>query len=927
MYYYFSVSREKENDLKALIPNYSQLFFESVTDKTSLDLYKHKDDPIRKKSKKYSVIKSTSLDWKALNNFKKDMTSKNIGYLYDDITPVLRFLIDTDIKSMGWVNLENYKPCKSFVNKAESYSIIECKFNDLEPIEDVSMADIGILSFDIECDNTGDHFPSPDNDKVIQIGCSYERLDTNVTENMMFVLGTCDPIEDVELCTFETESKMLQTWCEYVVSKSPNILTGYNINMFDIKYLLERSHVLGVSLNFGHLGVEVQKKQTYKKSNQKGGVENIEISAPGIIVFDMFKYVRDNFNLASYKLNAISEHFIGDRKNDLGYNEIGPLFRGSSSDRAEIARYCIKDAILPLAIGKKILSFKELISMCRITGLIPSEIINRGQQARVYACIVKEATKNNFIVPERRGKRSVFSDKSTAEEYEYEGARVIEPQIGYIANPVVVLDFEAMYPSIVISHNLCYSTRIENTDHLEYLLDSGKINEDDYITTPSGDLFVKPHIRKGILPTILNNLLTQRRIIKGNMKAASIAGDFELAEVYNSLQKSVKIVANSGYGFTGSNISPLGCPEIARSITAIGRQAIDNTKYIVETEFDGSNVVYGDTDSVMVEFKCSLDIAFTYGEQMANRINDFFDGKLKIVLEKVFLPYLLKMKKKYAGVLYSDPNKKGVLKVNGLECVRRDNARVVGESMKRWLEILMIEKDPDGALKFVREILDNIVNGKINMSQLINTGGMKARYEDYTSPPPHVILAKKIELRNNGNGPKPGDRIPYIIISGDGAVSTRCEDPLYAMENDYAISKEYYSSAFKNSFNGILEIVYKQQNVLGHQIVADECNHCPLDKFLIKTLNCTICDIPNIRSKYNDVAVCEYCANNKLYEVMIHNLSSDLENNLKMCYELCNKSETDKECFDIMCDRIYDRIKYRIRISRIQDCADSWSSP
>jgi DNA polymerase delta subunit 1 len=119
-------------------------------------------------------------------------------------------------------------------------------------------------------------------------------------------------------------------------------------------------------------------------------------------------------------------------------------------------------------------------------------------------------------------------------EEPYEGATVIEPARGYYDVPIATLDFSSLYPSIMMAHNLCYTTLLDPKDVSRYQLQS-----DQFIRSPSGgkraqrtkterfsihflefclDLFVKAHVQKGILPEILEDLLTARKRAKIDIK-------------------------------------------------------------------------------------------------------------------------------------------------------------------------------------------------------------------------------------------------------------------------------------------------------------------------------------------------------------------------------------------------------------------------
>ena len=83
----------------------------------------------------------------------------------------------------------------------------------------------------------------------------------------------------------------------------------------------------------------------------------------------------------------------------------------------------------------------------------------------------------------------------------------MDPVKGYYTKPIATLDFASLYPSIMMAHNLCYSTLI-TPDNVK------NFKKEDYTLTPHGDYFIKPHLRKGLLPIILNELLTARKQAK-----------------------------------------------------------------------------------------------------------------------------------------------------------------------------------------------------------------------------------------------------------------------------------------------------------------------------------------------------------------------------------------------------------------------------
>ncbi|KAA6361661.1 MAG: putative DNA polymerase delta catalytic subunit [Streblomastix strix] len=192
--------------------------------------------------------------------------------------------------------------------------------------------------------------------------------------------------------------------------------------------------------------------------------------------------------------------------------------------------------------------------------------------------------------------------KTQQNNNKFEGATVLDPLNGFYKDPIVTLDFSSLYPSIMICHNLCYSTLLR-PEQLQSLSPS------DYTRTPTGNYFIhkgSDGSREGILPEILKGLLAARKRAKDELK---LENDPFNQAVLNVRQLALKIVVNSVYGFTGAQVGKLPCLEISQSVTAFGREMIDRTKKLIEERYTKQNgydndaiVVYGDTDSVMVKF-------------------------------------------------------------------------------------------------------------------------------------------------------------------------------------------------------------------------------------------------------------------------------------------------------------------------------------
>jgi len=431
---------------------------------------------------------------------------------------------------------------------------------------------------------------------------------------------------------------------------------------------------------------------------------------------------------------------------------------------------------------------------------------------------------NGFMMGTLGTTAAVAPAKSTAAASRvvgYEGAVVIEPRRGYYReNPVVTLDFASLYPSIMMAHNLCYSTLVVSPGPRS----APKPNE--FKTTPHGDTFVTPALRVGVLPSILTKLLAARKRAKDDQKRAIEAGNKALAQVMDQRQLALKLSCNSVYGFTGATLGKLPCLAISASVTSYGREGIMLCKRIAETDAPpdlnpgGRNrVIYGDTDSVMVELfidqtrfspPSHIVEAKRIAEGIAAMINTHFLPPMNIVFEKVFTPYLLMAKKRYAGMHYEQSLANPLLATNpdavralrpdklnckGIESVRRDNCLLVAMLIDRLLVLLLKENNLDGAVAFARTTIERLRRNEIDTRFLVISRAYSKSAADYATKQPHAELVQRMAKR----GPLSviiGDRVPYVMVNNGGGrdekACAKSEDPMFAIENQIPIDAQYY---------------------------------------------------------------------------------------------------------------------------------------
>ena len=208
-----------------------------------------------------------------------------------------------------------------------------------------------------------------------------------------------------------------------------------------------------------------------------------------------------------------------------------------------------------------------------------------------------------------------------------------------------------------------------------------------------------------------------------------------------------------------------------------------------------AEVIYGDTDSVMVKFGVdTVAEAMKLGEEAAKHVSDKFVKPIKLEFEKVYFPYLLINKKRYAGLYFTRPEKHDKMDCKGIETVRRDNCPLVARLMNECLQKILIERDPNGAMDFVKQNISDLLCNRIDISQLVITKELTKTGDDYAAKQAHVELAEKMKKRDAGSAPKLGDRVPYVIIAAAKGTPAyqKAEDPIYVLEKNIPIDSQYY---------------------------------------------------------------------------------------------------------------------------------------
>jgi DNA polymerase delta subunit 1 len=759
-----------------------------------------------------------------------------------NIDPVLRFMHVTGIRSTGWLTCDVTEP--DFDTTCD-INLWAPDYTNIKPVDRDDIAPLKIMSFDIECYSKSGSFPNPMNteDCVFQIGMTTRKF------------GSVEPMERMCLClketagpdtkSFDTEKKLLQAFEKYLIKTDPDIITGWNIFGFDLEFLQVRAVKNGLAPTWGRFKDSPIELVTKNLSSSALGNNMLKmVPMRGRYVFDLFQDVKREHKLESYSLNNVSKHFLKDQKNDMPVKEIFSRFaEGDATRLGEVADYCLKDTELPHKLLDKLCQIQNLVEMAKACWVPLAFLSERGQQIKVFSQMAYKARELNFIIP-------TFDRGPSIDEDKYQGATVLEAQTGAYYSPITALDFASLYPSIMCAHNLCYSTLV---------MDPRFDNLPGVVYEQFGPHRFAQNV-PSLLPVILTDLKAYRKKAK---KLMAQAEGTPMEAIYNGQQLAYKISMNSIYGFTGASKGMLPLVAIASTVTMRGRQMIEETKTYVEEHFPGAKVRYGDTDSVMVEFDVqgrkgqeAIDYSWQLGEQAAEQCTKLFKAPNDLELEKVYCPYFLYSKKRYAAKMYEKKGDAVVFKkidVKGLQVVRRDSCPYVRDTLKQLLNMVLESDDPKPAVNFAKQCAKDLKGGLVpieklllskqladgykitlnsvselkenmkclsgdeqkSIEDLIKTKEYKFSHEAIIQkmlrqkdiipghrmvlkqimnavPMPHVQVRNAIRSRAPGSEPQQGDRVQFVIVEGRGKMFEKAEDPAWVTANNLKIDYEYY---------------------------------------------------------------------------------------------------------------------------------------
>ncbi len=748
-------------------------------------------EPVGYFKNKTSMLKIILFDPKSVPIIRDEVRNMVDEVYETDILFRNRYMVDKGLGGMSWANAE---PEGKLISN-EVLSSIKITSGKVEPLEILRNAPLRHLAYDIECLSINGAMPSPENSPIILMSLAFA---PDFEGKKTLVLVGKDARVDGETESCGSEEAMLKRFFEIVREYDPDILVGYNSNSFDVPYIVERIKTLNkkgarIEPLMGRDGRTVY----YKKFGN-----TTRVSVMGRIAVDVLPLLRKEFSLKQYTLRNAAKELLGSEKLDIHFLEMESYWNDDGEKLSKFIEYARRDSELALLFLLKLRLIDKYIALARVSGTLLQDILDGGQTQMVENLILREYKNHDRVLPARP--TGEMSDERFDDGEELAGGEVLPPKKGLLEN-IVILDYKSLYPTIMMAHNLCYTTEVVGE------------RPDEVVKAPSGGIFVSQKVVKGIVPAILEDLLARRQATREKMKTASE----EDARVLDATQQALKILLNSFYGYSGYARARLYSLTLASAVTSFGRENILKTKSLIEDEIkeivlkDGAaftkneakagrniclSVVYGDTDSVFVNLldkEITLDDAELVGRKIAKIVTSSLLKPMELVFDSFGRRAIFIAKKRYAVLLWERTREevKEKLRVKGMETVRRDWCELTTKTMEKVLELVLKEGKVDEAVELVKNTIDSIrdIDARKHpelFDKLILTRQYTKKPESYKSRQPHITVVDK--LKSRGIIANVGDRIPFVILAGNGLFVDRAEDPDYAREKNLPLDVDYY---------------------------------------------------------------------------------------------------------------------------------------
>lgn len=736
--------------------------------------------------------------------------------------------------------------------------------------EDVlwDMANINVTNIDIEV-GSENGFPEPE--KAIE---PITAITFKNNQGRFIVMG-CGKFnnnrDDVWYIQCRDEVELIKRFIDEWASDYPDIVTGWNVEGFDIPYLVNRIRkVLGEDASKRLSPWNIVNERRIKNQH---GLDQQLYDVMGISCLDYIalykKFAPEGKSQESYRLDAIAHNEIGERK--LSYDEYGNLHTLYKDNYQLFIEYNIRDVELVDRIDDKLKLIELALTLAYDS---KTNYMDAFSQVRMWDAIIYNHLRKKNIVLDPIVKHS----KDAA----YEGAFVKDPILG-MHKWVASFDLNSLYPHLIMQYNISPDTIIEpenyRNDHRKILANNVSVNsllnmDVDLVcltnlnctVTPNGQFFTKE--RHGFLPEIMETMYNDRSAYKKKAieakkeleKESDAAKRYEIEKRiarYNNLQLAKKVSLNSAYGALGNQYFRYFDVRQASGITTAGQLSIrwienkinEYLNRLLKTE-NADYVIASDTDSIylsldllvsktIVEQKPHADtkqiikfldkvcedkiqpfIDKAYDE-LAEYVNAY-DQKMQMKREALADKGIWTAKKRYVlnvynneGVEYAKPK----VKVMGLEMIKSSTPSFCREKLWKAIDVILSGKEADviefierTKIEFKSADIPEIsfprgVNGLEKFSDAKNIFGKGCPIHVRGSLIYNQLLTDK-NLTKKYQTIKEGEKIKFIYLREPNTIRSNIISFPQSLPKEFDIQNYVdYNTQFEKSFVEPLKII------------------------------------------------------------------------------------------------------------------------
>lgn len=743
-----------------------------------------------------------------------------------------------------------------FVYEINSTDIVNVSHEEHEQI--FNKIPLQIMIYDIEVQLSSGSFPNPNNlsDNIIAISCiNYSTVDPLNQQTSIYYINnnTIIDSETMKLHNITNQYKCIDERSLVIQFSKKlvecDIIVDFNGAMFDLPYILKRLLIYNTKITYlfpivifttgsflsfyGVIHLDVLKifknrdadknkennlnflcmkylRQNIIKIHNSNQVECSHFDAHiGItceLVYDLMEdIIRQDFNSKIINIETTSEGsviYTLDKslpilnknsiltfvKDDFKITKIDP---NDNINFKNMLLYCINDTRLTNYLLCKQNYILLYIQKSQIRSAMIRDSITRGNSYLNQYMITREMIKHKWAI-----KLKQLNDKTYIDE-KYTGATVINPKSGIFPN-VSVLDFNSLYPSIIISYNICMTTLVTHDLKLKYNIPNYKLH--DMIVENEPIYFFKDEFKKGITPYFCDMFIKMRTNVKNKLNDNNLSKHDKM--LLNLKQMNLKVSNNSIYGSMGDANSVHFNKYVAASIPCMGRYHLEMLKKFFEQKTH--IIIGGDTDSIFVKVNCDQ----TVFKLQLDEYNTILKAPMKIEQEKIYEKLFLNSKKKKRfGII----NNK--IEIKGYMSVKRDTPIILKEIENDVFNIILYN---DKFEELLLNYVSNINLKSLHFDKFAITKTLKCKDEYVNENVPHLCLALKLIQLKYLSGFESGDKIKYAYIENNKAKYVKDKIATYELivNNRLQLDYDKYKMDIYNMIKYIIEDVVNKQYLI-----------------------------------------------------------------------------------------------------------------